>query len=140
MHHQARGVGVLAELFPGELPRHFCGVWRKRQELLAGLGEPQRLVECGLVLCIGEKPGITHATQDVALSLGGAFGVDHRVEPGGRFGQAREHRRLPRAQFGEGLAEVGLRGRREAIGALAEKNLIDVELEDLFFTERFLDP
>ena len=67
------------------------------------------------------------------------FGVDHRVVGGGRLGQTREHRRLGRGDFGQRLAEIDLRGRGKPVGALAEVDLVEVDLEDLLFRECLLD-
>ena len=45
-----------------------------------------------------------------------------------------------RGQFIQCLVEIGLAGRSHAIGVLAEKDLVHVELEDLFLVQRLFEP
>ena len=84
-------------------------------------------------------PKLLHAPQHVELALLGPLRVDHRVVGGRRLGQPGEHRRFGEGQLVEGLAEIDLRRGGEAVGALAEVDLVDVELEDLVFLEAVLD-
>ena len=57
----------------------------------------------------------------------------------GRLGEAREHRGLGDGHVPQRLAEVDLRRGGEAVGALAEEDLVDVELEDLVLGQVGLD-
>ncbi len=52
-----------------------------------------------------------------------------------RLGQGRQQRRFGEAEGAGGLAEIGLRRRLHAIGAVAEEDAVQVELEDLVLAE-----
>ncbi len=45
-----------------------------------------------------------------------------------------------RRQIAQRFVEIGLRGSRDTIGILPQKNLIQVEFKDLIFLKRFLKP
>ena len=58
------------------------------------------------------------------------------VEPGGRLRQPRNHRELGEPELrGDGAPVVDLRRGADTVGALAEKDVVDVELEDLVLGE-----
>ena len=45
-----------------------------------------------------------------------------------------------RRQFRQGLVEIGLRRRRDAIGILAEENLVKVQFKNPFLVQRLFQP
>ncbi|OLQ73237.1 hypothetical protein BHX98_20460 [Acinetobacter baumannii] len=47
--------------------------------------------------------------------------------------------RIRPAQLGDGLAVIDLSGGLDSIGAIAEVDLVDVQLEDLVFAQLSLD-
>ena len=90
-------------------------------------------MHCGNVAKLG------HPTQHVLLPLLGAVRIGDRVVERRRFGQTGKHRDLAEVQLIERFAEVRLRGRAETVGALAEVNLVDIELEDFLLVQAVLD-
>ena len=70
-----------------------------------------------------------HASQYVALPDLGPAHVCNRVVSRRRFRQSREHRELRHVELIELLAEVDLRCGAEPVSALAEVNLVDVQLQ-----------
>ena len=65
--------------------------------------------------------------------------IDDRVVARRRLRQAGQHRDLGQIQVAQIFSEIDLGGRREAVGALAEIDLVDVELEDLVLGQAVLD-
>ena len=98
-------------------------------------GRLGRLVE----LRLRHMAQFTHASQHVQLALFGALGIDDRVVAGRRLGQPRQHRRFGQGELVERLAEIDLRCGCEAVGPLAQVDLVHVELEDLVLLETVLD-
>ena len=60
------------------------------------------------------------------------FGIAARRQPRRRFDQAREHRRLGDLHLAGGFAEIALRRGFDAIGAGAEIDAVEIELEDFW--------
>ena len=86
---------------------------------------------CFPKLVIVDKTEVVHTPQDIELTGFGAPRVVDGIEGGWGLGQAGQHRGLGRRDFLQRLAEVDLGRRREAVGPLAEKDLVHVELENL---------
>ncbi len=82
---------------------------------------------------------IVHAPQHVQLPLLGALGIDHRIEAGRGLGQAGQHRRLGHVDILQRLAEVNLRRLGEAVSALSQVDLVDVQLQNLVLGQARLD-
>ena len=99
----------------------------------------QGLLQRRLVLLLGDVVQILHAPQHVLLAQLGPFRIDHRVVGRGSLGQPGEHGGFGEVQLRQGPAEIGLRGRGEAVGALPEINLVDVEFENLVLGQIVLD-
>jgi len=98
-------------------------------------------------LCVGRSGDgridvaeLAHAPQHVGTAHLCKLRVDDRVVARGRLRNARERRRLRDAQLIEGLAEEGLRGRGDSIGALPEEDHIQIQPEDLLLRELVLHP
>jgi hypothetical protein len=93
----------------------------------------------GYMLVGCDEVVLQHAVDDVLLALGGTLRIDDRVVRGRRLGQAGEHRRFSDGQVLQRLAEVDLARGREAVRALAEEDLVHVDLEDLLLAQHALD-
>lgn len=76
-----------------------------------------------------------HAAQRGGAPQAGAFRRDQRVRPGGRAGESGQQRRLAEREVRGGPVEVEGRGGRDAHRALAQRDAIEVLLEDLLFGE-----
>jgi hypothetical protein len=64
-----------------------------------------------------------------------AFGAGHGIDHGGRRRNSGQGRHLGDAQLVQGLAEVHLRRRRDAVGALTQEDLVHVQGENLLLGE-----
>ncbi|MNS57828.1 hypothetical protein D3C72_907270 [compost metagenome] len=80
-----------------------------------------------------------HAAQHIVLANFGPREIGDGVEARRRLGDAREHGGLGRGDFGQRLAEIRARGGREAVGAVAQVDLVHVELKDLVLGELGFD-
>ncbi len=81
---------------------------------------------------------LAHAPQHVTASGRCVFPARHGVPSGRPLRDAGEDRDLRNRQLAERLAEIGLRGGRDAIRALAEEARIQIELENLVLRELLL--
>ena len=90
-------------------------------------------------LRIVQKAQFVHAAQHVLLAQGGAAGIGERVVGRRRFRQSGEHRCLGCGDAGERFAVINLCRSGKTVGALSQKNLIDVELKDLILSELMLN-
>ncbi len=140
VHRQPAGVGVLAVRLEHHLPRHLGDEFAVSGNWLAlALPDDDWRGLCLLVLHICQKTEIVHPAQNIQLPAPGPLGVGDRVECRGRLGQAGEHGRLRRGDVLERLPEIDLGRRGEAVRALAQKDLIEIKLQNLVFRQVCLD-
>ncbi|CFT93929.1 Uncharacterised protein [Bordetella pertussis] len=92
-----------------------------------------------LVFGLGQVAQRIHAAQHIALAQFGARAVGNRVEARRRLGNAGQHGGLGRRDLRQRLAEIGARGGGEAVGAMAQVDLVHVQLEDLVLGELRFD-
>ena len=94
----------------------------------------------GLGLRFRDIPVLGHfADHDIAPERG-AFPVLGQMARAWRGRERRDERGFLDGQFFQVLAEIGQTRRRHAIGAPAEKNLVEIKLEDAILGEILLDP
>ena len=98
------------------------------------------LPDRGLRLRIGDEFGVRHRRQHGLGALLGAFRIAVRRQPRRRLDQARQHRGFRQRDVLGGLAEIALRGRLHAIGAGAEIDPVEIELENFRFGMLALQP
>ena len=77
-----------------------------------------------------ERQG-AHPFQHIVAPRQRPLGTGDRIGGGWGLGQAGDHRGLGQGQFADVLAVVNPGGRADAIGPLAEVNLVEVEFKDL---------
>ena len=83
---------------------------------------------------------LLHAAENIGEPLLGASGMAVGIEIVRPLGQAGKQRALFQRQFLRLLAEIAAGRELDPPGAAAEINRIEVELEDLRFAQRVLDP
>ncbi|MCW0449979.1 hypothetical protein NB706_002813 [Xanthomonas sacchari] len=88
----------------------------------------------------GDEAQRGHAAEHIVVAaLLGALGVADRVAAGGELGDAGQRGHLVQAQLVELLAVVVLGGGGDAVGAVAEEALVEIQLEDLVLGQLGLD-
>ena len=92
-----------------------------------------------VVLGLVDVAELQHAPQHVGPAHDRLLRVGDGVEPRRRLRQPRDHRELGEVELGDGQPVVDLRRGADPVGALAEEDLVDVELEDLLLGELALD-
>ena len=134
-HPVAGRVGVLAVELQ-HLATDHLGNPRRRQ---LGRGAVQLrqhgLGHRGLVLGRRDEVEVEHAAEHVVAAHAGVRRAAHRVVVGRRRQHAGQRRGLRDVDVLERLAEVDLRCRRDAVGALSEEHLVQEQRHDLFFRE-----
>ena len=88
-----------------------------------------------VVLGLGDVVELEHAAQHVRAAHRGGFGAGDGIDHGGSGRNPRQGGHFSHGQLVQGLAEIHLRGRADAVGALSEEDLVDVQGEDLFLGE-----
>ncbi len=83
----------------------------------------------------GDEAFLLHALQDVVPADHGARRIADRIAGGREFRDAGQGRRLGQAQLVQLLAVVIVGRRHDAVGAVAEEDLVQVQLEDLVLAE-----
>jgi hypothetical protein len=136
---EAAAVDLVRIVLGDGLAHHLRGVFRVYGVFVHFPFGPYGRLNCLFVLRRSNVPQLGHPAQYVMLALLGALRVGDRVVKRRRLGQSREHRRLGEVELVERLAEVDLRSGAEAVGALAEIDLVDVKLEDLLLGQAVLD-
>ena len=102
-----------------------------RAQRLFGLGPIGRLVDIAV---------LPHLAQHIVAPLGHALLGFDRVIPPRRLRHRGQRRRLMRFQLRQGLVEIGLRGGGHAVAVLAEKDLVQIQLQDLVLGQRLFQP
>ena len=98
-----------------------------------GLGDGR--VEFGPV----DELQFEHSVEYVVAALQRALRRGDRVDPRRRLGQGGDHRALSQRQLVRRLSVVDLGGRADAVSAVAEEDLVHVQLEDLVLVQLPLD-
>ena len=132
------GVGFVAVLCVHQLANRLGYVLRMDAHRVRAGFQFQRLLLCGLCLCHCNESVFLHAVDDVQLSATRPFRVANRVVGTRRFGQAGQHGGLRDRDVPERFVEISFAGRRKTISALAQENLVHVDLEDLVFGQQML--
>ena len=87
----------------------------------------------------GDGAVLGHAVQHPVAPGPGGIGVAQRVVVVGRLGQGAEEAGLAHRQLVEPLVEIGLGRGGDAIGLVAQEDLVQVQLEDALLRQRLLD-
>ena len=92
-----------------------------------------------LVIFLADRVQLAHAPEDVVAPAPGAIGVHDRVEARRRLGKARDHGDLGDAQLIQTGTVVDERGGLDAVGPVAEKDFVEIELQNVVFCELCLN-
>jgi hypothetical protein len=137
-HVQAAGVGFVPVLGVDQLADRFGDVLGVDLGVVAAAADMQFLLLGGFRFSRRDEAVVRHPLDDVLLARPGPTGSADRVVGGRRLRQAGEHRRLGDGQVLHRLAEVRFRRRGETIGAVAQEDLVHVDLQDLVLGEHVL--
>jgi hypothetical protein len=118
-------LGEVGGVRVGELP----GLIRRLRALHAG----------GLVGLVVDVALGQHAIEHIAASLLRLLGVSPRGIPRGSLREPGQLGGLGDRELGGRLAEVAARGLGQAVGAVSEVDLVEIEVEDLLLREPLLD-
>ncbi len=114
-----RGIDLHRRLMSGGVHRHGLG--------RVGLG-------------LADELQVGHALQHIVVTtLAGALRVGDRVARGRELGDAGQRGHLVQVQLVQFLAVIELGGSGDAVGAVAEETLVQVQLEDLVLAQLGLD-
>ena len=101
--------------------------------------QPDRLAARRLVLRSVDRSRSDHRLQDDVAARDGAIEVHRRRVTRRRLNQSREQRGVGDAEIAGGFPEVPARRRFDAVQAVAEVHLVQVQLEDLLLGVLVLD-
>ena len=128
------GCGLLVELPGDEVdPVGLVGCGRVRRVCLQRLG----LLALGDLWADVAAGG--HLPQDDVAAFAGVARVGDRVVALGRADHPGDRRRLPQGQVVHRGREVALRGLADPVDALAERDPVEIALEDLLLGQQLLD-
>ena len=137
---EAFGVRRFAIALIHRLAHHFRHILRRLAAAVRALaGQLHRLRQGCVVLLLSDEVELAHPAQHVLLAQTGAVRVDDGVVGGRRLGQAGQHRHFRHGQVRQRLAVIGLRRGGEAVGALPQIDLVEVQLQDLILGQRVFD-
>ena len=86
----------------------------------------------------GDEAVFFHALNDVELANAGTLGVADRVIGRRGLGETRQHGGFSNGDVFQGVAEIRFAGRSKTIGAVAQKDLVHVDLKNLLLGEQVL--
>ena len=114
---------------------------RRRAAPLGCVGEPQRHVRGlrGLGLLASDPPGVAHPREHGIASRGRPLDVVDGVVVRRRLQDPHEHRGLRQGEPADVDGEVVARSGRDAVGAVAEVDGVEVALEDLVLGQALLE-
>ncbi|HRH85495.1 MAG TPA: hypothetical protein PLO41_01495, partial [Rubrivivax sp.] len=111
---------------------------RGEMRLAVALGVDRR-IQGGGVLGLVDEAELQHAPEHVAAPALGLHRVGDRIDLGRRLGQAGDHGDLREVQLVQRDAVVDLRRCADAVGPVAEEDLVQVELENLILGQLALN-
>ena len=114
---------------------HILGMHAHR--VLPGL-QLERLLLGQVRLRRADETVVRHALNDVELPAARALRVADRVVRRGGLGQACQHRGLGDAHILQWLVEIGFAGGGKAVGALAQEDLVHIDLQNLALGQQML--
>ena len=139
VHPVAIFVGLLAVAIHHLLAHHFAQIGRGEgdfRRVVAGVdGFAARLI----VLRLGDVPLAQHTRQHHVAPGCGAIHRIERVKSGRGFRQTGNHRHFAEGQLVDRFAKIDLRRGADAIGAVAEVDLVQIQLKDFIFVQQLLD-
>ena len=138
VHVQATGVNLGAVLRINQLAYHFCNIFGMDACAVGARADDQffRLGFCGLLG--GDKANVFHALDDVELARPGAAGVGDRVVGRRCLGQTRQHGGFGNTDVFQRFAKIGFRRCGKTIGAVAQVDLVHVDLKNLVLGQHVL--
>ena len=148
---QAEGVGGVAKLFQSNQACHFCNIIARQVALrrsvrLFAAGVSGLTAHCahryraGFVISGAvDKAFVQHPPQHGQFALARQFRVGNGVVDGRPLRNTGQHGGFGQGEVADGLVEIDLCRRREAVGAVAEEDLVDVDFQNLVFAEVLLD-
>ncbi len=127
--------GILAITLHHRLPDHFGDVGRfdLDRRLVPACGDRLGLRSaCGIGIDVAF---LQHPVDDVVAAQQGALRIDQGIAAGGKLGDRRQGCRLGQTELRQRLAEVVFGRRRDAVGAIAEETLVQVQREDFVLAQ-----
>ena len=85
-----------------------------------------------VVLGLSDVVELQHSAEHMGASYFGRLRIGHRIDHGGGGGNSCQRCHLGHGQLVQCFAEIHFGRRADSVGALPEKNLVDVQGEDLF--------
>ncbi len=139
-HAVAAGQRIVAELLDRLQADHLGQVRRfQLDRRLVRIGQI-RLAVGGLVRGLIDEAVVEHPLQHVAAPDQCARPVRDRIAGGRELRDRGQHRAFGQRQLVERLAVIELGRRGDAVGAIAEEALVEIQAQDLVLLERVLDP
>jgi hypothetical protein len=136
---EAAGIDLLRVLVGDRLAHHLRREFGVEGVFTHFPASPHRGLDRLVMLRCTNVAQLGHAPPDELLALLRALRVDDRVVQRRRLGQPGEHRALRERQLADGLVVVDLRSGAEAVGALSEVDLVEIQLQDLVLGQAVLD-
>ena len=131
----ALGQGLLAVTGDHFLADHFTDVRRRHFDRTLVRGGVHRRRLRGLLFSDRDHVELAHALHHIIATNLGARRVVERIAAGREFWNGRERRHFVQSELVQRLAVVELRRGGHAVGAVAEKTLVEVKLEDLVLAQ-----
>ena len=127
------GDGLTAGFLDEEVGVSILGPARR---ILRGQRPGQRRCQLAVI----DEAVLVHFTQHPVATAQGGLGVAFGVIVVRPLGQCGEEGRLIRGQLAQRLAEIVIGRRCDTIGAVAEENLVEIQLHDLLFGQGRFQP
>ena len=132
-------ISPLAVAIDHFLAHHFAQIRRGEGDFRRMIAGVDNVVTRLIVLGLGDIAFAQHSRQYDVAAGGGAVHRIQRVERRRRLRQPGDHRHFTQGQLIDRFAEIDLRSGADAIGAVAEVNLVQVQLKDFIFTQQLFD-
>ncbi len=132
-------IGLLAVAIHHLLAHHFAQVRGGESDFRRVIAGVDRFAARLIILRLGDVPLAQHTRQHHVATGGRAIHGIEWVKGRRRFRQTGNHRHLTQGQLVDRFAKIDLRRGADAIGAVAEVDLVQIQLKDFIFVQQLLD-
>ena len=136
---KALGVSIFTIFLVQLLTHHLSHIKRTLIDFLHKALIMQLFFQCFIALLRGNHALFKHIVQNIRMTDFGTLRIHNRIVCRRRFRQTSQHSCLGQRQIFHTFIEIDLRCRSKTIGTLTQIDLVEIQFQNLIFTQRLFN-